>query len=123
MKKLCLLLLIFACVCCTQQIINRDTTFLDNHTFDEVWNASIKAVDDIDFTIDSVDKSAGFIAAESGPRVFEDVPPRLSILIEEVDGKVRIDCKVLQKEYIDIAGHGRRTVKNFLAALNMNLNR
>jgi hypothetical protein len=123
MKKWLLTPLLIACLCCTQQVINRDTTFLDNHSFEEIWNASIEAVDDIDFTIASMDKSSGFISAESGPRIFEDNPPHLSITIEEINGKVMVECKVLQKEFIDIAGHGRRTIKNFLAALNMNLNR
>ena len=116
-----LLVLIF--LSCTQQIVNQDMTFLDNHSFDEVWEASIKAVNDIDFTIDSVDKTAGFISAESGMRVFESSPPRLSIMIKEMNGKVRVNCRVLQKEHIDLGGHGRKTVRNFMTALNMNLNR
>lgn len=123
MRKFWLALLIFALVSCTKQIINQDMTFLDNHTFDEVWKASIKAVDDIDFTIDSVDRETGFISAESGKRVLESTPPRLSIMINEMYGKVRVKCKVLQKEYVDLGGHGRRTVRNFMTALNMNLNR
>ena len=127
MKKfllvLLLALLVLLFLSCTKQIINQDMTFLDNHTFDEVWEASIKAVNDIDFTIDSVDKAAGFISAESGMRAFESSPPRLSIMIKEMDGKIRVDCKVLQKEHIDLAGHGRKTVRNFMTALNMNLNR
>ena len=116
-----LLVLIF--LSCTKQIINQDMTFLDNHSFDEVWEASLKAVNDIDFTIDSVDKTTGFISAESGMRVFESSPPRLSIMIKEMNGKVRVNCRVLQKEHIDLAGHGRKTVRNFMTALNMNLNR
>jgi hypothetical protein len=123
MKKLLLASLVLAFLSCTQQIVNQDTTFLDNHGFDEVWEASLKAVNDIDFTIDSVDKDAGFISAESGMRVFESSPPRLSIFIKEMNGKVRVDCRVLQKEHIDLGGHGKKTVRNFMTALNMNLNR
>jgi len=123
MKKFWLVLMFFLFVSCTQQIINQDITFLDNHTFDDVWEASIKAVNDIEFTIDSVDRETGFISAESGKRVFESTPPRLSIMIKEFNGRVRVDCKVLQKEVIDLAGHGKRTVRDFMAALNMNLNR
>jgi len=123
MNKFWLVLLIFAFASCTQQIINQDMTFLDKHTFDEVWEASIKAVDDIEFTIDSIDKETGFISAESGRRVFESNPPRMSIMITEMNSKVSVDCKVLQKEYIDLGGHGMKTVRNFMTALNMNLNR
>lgn len=123
MKKFWLILLVFAFASCAEQIINRDMTFLDNHTFDEVWEASIKAVDDIEFTIDSLDKETGFISAESGRRVFESNPPRVSIIITDMNGKVSVDCKVLQKEYIDLGGHGKKTVRNFMTALNTNLNR
>jgi hypothetical protein len=123
MKKLRILLIVFSFLSCTEQIINQDSTFLDNHTFEEVWEASIRAVNDIDFTIDSMDKETGFISAESGKRVFENEPPRISIMITTMDNKVSVDCRVLQKEFIDLGGHGRRTVRNFMTALNMNLNR
>ena len=123
MKKLMVLLIVLTFLSCTEQIINQDSTFLDNHTFDEVWEASIRAVKDIDFTIDSMDKETGFISAESGKRIFESEPPRLSIMIKKMDSKVSVDCRVLQKEFIDLAGHGKRTVRNFMTALNMNLNR
>jgi len=123
MKKFWLILLVFAFASCTEQIINQDMTFLDNHTFDEVWEASIKAVNDIEFTLDSVDKETGFISADSGRRVFERNPPRMSIIIAEMNSKVSVDCKVLQKEFIDLGGHGMKTVRNFMTALNLNLNR
>lgn len=123
MKKLMALLIVLTFLSCTQQIINQDTTFLDNHTFDEVWEASVRAVRDIDFTVDSMDKATGFISAESGKRVFESESPRLSIMIKKMDSRISVDCRVLQKEFIDLAGHGKRTVRNFMAALNMNLNR
>ena len=123
MKKLMVLLIVLTFLSCTEQIINQDSTFLDNHTFDEVWEASIRAVKDIDFTIDSMDKETGFISAESGKRIFESEPPRISIMIREMDSKVSVDCRVLQKEFVDLAGHGKRTVRDFMTALNMNLNR
>jgi len=123
MKKLWILLIVFSFLSCTQQIINQDTTFLDNQTFEEVWEASVRAVKDIDFTVDSMDKETGFISAESGRRVFESRPPRLSIMIKEMYNKVSVDCRVLQKDFIDLGGHGKKTVRNFMTALNMNLNR
>ncbi|MCK4931464.1 MAG: hypothetical protein KAT01_04800 [Candidatus Aminicenantes bacterium] len=123
MKKLWIVFIVLTFLSCTKHIINQDTTFLDNHTFEEVWEASVRAVKDIDFTIDSMDKETGFISAESGRRVFESRPPRLSIMITEMDSKVSVDCRVFQKEFIDLGGHGKKTVRNFMTALNMNLNR
>lgn len=125
MKKFWLILVVLALVSCVKQTIKQEATFLENHTFDEVWNASIKAINDIEFTVDSMDKEAGFIAAERGRKAFvENAPPRLSVMIKEVGGKVYVDCKVLQKnQYIDLGGTGRKTVRNFMIALNQNLNR
>ncbi len=123
MRKICLLFPILIFICCTRQIINYDVTFLDNHTFDEVWEASIHAVNDIGFTIDSMDKSSGFLAAEKGASAFQDFPPKLSIIIKELGPKVSVDCKVYQKEYVDITGYGKKTVNKFMSALNVRLNR
>ena len=123
MKKMFICLLVLCLVSCIQQTIKTESLFLDGYTFDEVWVASIRSIDDIGFTVDSMDKSAGFIGAESGTNIGQEVPPRLSIMITEVRGKVYVDCKVLQKEqYIDLFGHGERTIRKFKTALNMNLN-
>ena len=124
MKKFWLILVVLALVSCVKQTIKQEATFLENHTFEEVWNASIKAINDIKFVVDSMDKDAGFIAADRGRHLFEKAPPRLSVMIKEVGGKVYVDCKVLQKnQYIDLGGTGRKTVRNFMIALNQNLNR
>ena len=122
MKKIFVVFLALALVSCVQQTINMESRFLDNYTFDEVWRASISAVNDIGFTIDSLDIEAGFIGAESGTHILQEAPPRLSIFITESSGRVFVDCKVLQKEqFIDLFGHGERTIRKFMTALNMNL--
>ncbi len=124
MKKFWLILVILVLVSCVKQTIKQETTFLENHTFEEVWNATIKAINDIEFTVDSMDKEAGFIGAERGRHVFENAPPRLAVMIKEVSGKVYVDCKVLQKnQVIDIGRRGKKAVRNFMMALNQNLNR
>ncbi len=124
MKKLLLAIMALAFVCCIRQTVHTGSTYLDSYTFEEVWAASIRAVNDIGFTIDSVDREAGFIAAESGTHIGQDVPPRFSIMIANSGGKVYVDCKVLQKEqFVDVFGHGKRTIRNFMEALNMNLRR
>jgi len=124
MKKLWLILVVLVLVSCVKQTINQEATFLENHAFEEVWNATIKAINDIEFTVDSMDKEAGFIGAERGRHVFEKAPPRLAVMIKEVSGKVYVDCKVLQKNLvIDIGGKGKKAVRNFMIALNQNLNR
>lgn len=124
MKKYLLGLLVLALMACIKQTINTDVTFFESHTFDEVWEASLKAVSDIDFTIDSVDRETGFITAERGRHTLQNAPPRLSIMIEEYGNKVSVRCRILQKEqYVDIFGFGGKTVREFMTALNLNLNR
>lgn len=123
MKKPLLAVLLLACVSCAIQTINTETDYWRNRTFDEVWEASIAAVNDIDFTIDSMDRETGFIGAESGRYVLGgDAPPRLSIMIKEFDNSVSVDCKVLQKEQlVDVFGIGKKIMREFMSALNQNL--
>ena len=107
---------------CIRQTIHRDMSFFENYTYEDVWLASVQAVNDIGFTIDNMDKTSGFIAAESGTHIGQEVPPRISIMISEFKGRIYVDCKVLQKEqFIDIFGHGKRIYRNFMVALNLNL--
>jgi hypothetical protein len=123
MKKLLLTILVLASFSCINQTVKTETAFLENRSFEEVWEASIRAVNDIEFTIDGVDKEAGFIGAERGSHPLGgDAPPRLSIMIREYDRRVRVDCKVLQKEqFIDVFGMGRKIGRDFMVALNQNL--
>jgi hypothetical protein len=123
MKKILLAILVMVCVCCIRQTVNTETTFLKNRTFEEVWEASIKAVNNIQFTIDSLDKEAGFIGAERGSHPLGgDAPPRLSIMVRKYDRDVSVDCKVLQKEqFIDPLGMGKKIIREFIVALNQNL--
>jgi hypothetical protein len=124
MKKLLLPLLVLACVSCAIQTVKTETSYWRNRTFDEVWDASIAAVNDIEFTIDSIDRDAGFIGAESGSYVLGgDAPPRLSIMIRDFGESVSVDCKVLQKEQlVDVFGIGKKIVREFMIALKQNLN-
>ena len=123
MKKFLLPLLILVFMSCAIQTVKTDTHYWRNRTFDEVWEASIDAVNDIEFTIDSIDRGTGFIGAESGRYVLGgDAPPRLSIMIREFDDGVSVNCKVLQKEQlVDIFGIGKKIVREFMIALNQNL--
>jgi hypothetical protein len=123
MKKIFLALLVLTSVSCAIQTVKTETNYWRNRTFDEVWEASIAAVNDIEFTIDSMDRETGFIGAESGRYILGgDAPPRLSIMIREFDNSVMVDCKVLQKEQlVDVFGIGKKIMREFMFALNQNL--
>ena len=120
-KKILLVILIFSLVCCVKQRINSESTYFESFSYDEVWEASLRAIKDIDFTIDSLDKDVGFIAAERGAHVLQDHPPRLSITIERWQDRISVHCRVFQKEYVDFFGLGRKTVREFMLALKLNL--
>ena len=123
MKKFLIIFFLVAATACLQQTVHQRSTFLDNHTFDDVWDATIKAVNDIKFTVDSVDRESGFIGAQRGKDVLQHAPPRLSIMITNLGGRVFVDCKVLQQDqFVDIMGYGNRTIRELLTALNANLN-
>ena len=123
MKKLWVILLVLVFISCVKHPIKLEATYLENRTFEEVWNASVKAINDIEFIVDSMDKEAGFIAAERGRHLLERSPPKLSIMIQEVGGKVYVDCKAQKKElFIDIGGTAKKAVRKFMIALNQNLN-
>jgi hypothetical protein len=123
MKYFLAALLTLACLSCINQTVSTESTFLEGHTYDQVWDASIKAVSDIDFTIDGMDRESGFIGAESGPHVLAgDSPTRISIMIREYEEKVGLNCRVLQKEqFVDLFGVGKKIVNDFLIAVNQNL--
>lgn len=123
MKKYLVAVMILACLSCINQTVETESTFLDGHTYEEVWKASIKAVNDIDFTIDGMDRETGFIGAESGPHMLGgDGPMRLSIMINEYGERVCLDFRVVQEETpIDLFGIGKKIVREFLIALNQNL--
>jgi len=124
MKKYLLAVMILACLSCINQTIKTESMFLDGYTYEEVWEASIRAVNNIDFTIDSMDIEAGFIGAESGSHILGGKgPTRLSIMIREDGEHVSLDCRVLLKEqFIDPFGVGKKIVRDFMMALNQNLN-
>ena len=124
MKKVLILLMVLVSVACIKQTVHHTSTFLDGHSYGEVWSASLRAVHDIHFTVDSVDRAAGFISAESGPHIGQEIPPRLTVMISRSRDRVFVECRMLQKDqYIDLFGHGKRTIRRFFTALNMNLNR
>jgi hypothetical protein len=125
MRKFLAVAMILAFISCINQTVKTESTFLEGRSYEEVWEASIRAVNDIDFTIDSMDKLSGFIGAESGQHILGgDAPPRLSIMIKEYGESVNVDCRVLQKEqFVDLFGVGKKIVRDFWMALNQNLNR
>ncbi|NIM91160.1 MAG: hypothetical protein GTO17_09455 [Candidatus Aminicenantes bacterium] len=110
MKKILMVLVAFSFTSYFHQI----------HTFDEVWQASIKTVDEIGFKIENLDRNAGFIGAENGCL---GCPLRLLIMVTEFKGRVYMDYKVLQKKpENDPSEEDKETIRKFIMAMNRNLN-
>ncbi len=75
----------------SMQVRKEQSTFYQDHSFDEVWNASIKAIRDIGFTIKNMEKESGFIYAEGGRNVWtQNEPPQLNVTITLVSAITRM---------------------------------
>ena len=123
-KAIALIIPIILLSACIRQTVNIKTSVFDGYSYLEVWRASIRAVNDIEYTVYTTDRDSGFIGAECGPYVFQELPPRLSIMIHDDYGRVYVECKVVQMDqFIDVFGYGKKTVRRFMRSLNEHLRR
>lgn len=93
-------------------------------SFDEVWSAAMKAVDDIEFTIRKMIKESGFIYAEGrrNPSPLY-LPPHMNVIIREENGRINVNCHVVLPGQITDFEASKRYVRWFFKDLNKNLNR
>lgn len=109
---------------CLHQTVRTTSTVYDGFALGEVWNAALRTLHDLDFSIYALDNHAGFIGAEGPMPIFHELPPRLSVFISRRYGTVYVDCKVIQPDQlVDVFGYGRKTAHLFYRTLNRNLHR
>ena len=100
----------------------QETKTFKDHTFGEVWEAAIRAVDEIDFVIQKRLVKSGFIYAQG--REAQDsiyLPPHMNIYIRREYGEISVHCHVVIPD--DPANYDVSSgyVDMFFAALNRNL--
>ena len=101
----------------------QDVSFLDGHAYNEVWTASIRALSDIRFTVDDMDKDSGYIFATADKRnvVTQTNQAQLKILLTEEGGRVCLTCQAIQPGQIVDYGAGKKNIAKFKVALNARL--
>ncbi len=76
--------------------ISQDTKFYANPSFEDVWTASMKAIEDLGFMIREEIKDRGLLDAvgeiESNPGF---LPPILNVLILQEAGQIKVNCLAL----------------------------
>ncbi len=106
----------------SMQVKQEASEFYENYSFDEVWVASLRAIQDIGFTIKNTERDSGLIYAEGGRNVItQNEAPQLNIMIIDTGGKVHVDCRAVQPSQIVDYGAGKKNINNFLIALNKRL--
>lgn len=115
---------LFFISCVSIQVRRAETIFFRKFSFDEVWRASIQAINDLGFEIRVKEEWRGFIFAEREklPHSTLHLPPQLRVNIEKEGRWIKVDCEVvLIGKKIDYYWTRRRTVNLFFKALKKNL--
>lgn len=91
------LVCVFSIACASIEVPGREAEFyklFNNISFDEIWNASLKALDDLGLIIGDKNKEKGYIYAKKR----EDHPigtPAMEIFIREENGEIKVACEPL----------------------------
>lgn len=112
--------------CASTGVIKERTRYFEKNTFDQVWEAALAALKDLNYEIMETVSWKGFIYAEREipPRSSLRLPVQLSIHIGEDEqlGWIKVDCEAIligSKE--DYSGERRRTTALFFKALRKRL--
>ncbi|MFQ6069170.1 MAG: hypothetical protein ACE5LC_01440 [Candidatus Aminicenantales bacterium] len=119
--SVCLILLLLLS-CASTGVIKERTRYFERYTFDQVWEASLAALKDLNYEIMETARWRGFIYAERKnlPHSTLRLPLQLSVHIGEDEelGWIKVDCEAIlvgsKKDYSEVK---RRTESQFFTAL------
>lgn len=117
-------IILFFVSCVSTQMQKTETIYLRKFSFDEVWRASLQAVNDLGFEIRAKEEWKGLIYAEREkiPHSVLHLPPQMRVNIEKKGRRIKVDCEViLVGKEIDYYWTRRRTANLFFKALRKNL--
>jgi hypothetical protein len=97
--------------------------------FDDVWAASLKALNEMEFTVTSTKKDqiglpafkkwSGTITAEGSKNVLlQAKPPRLNITVRDKGGKIEVICEAIQDKQMIDYGISSKNKNRFLEILD-----
>lgn len=91
-------------------------------TFDEIYNAAIQSLDDIEFVLRNEIKPSGFLHAQArnnpDPRY---LPPHMNIMVREEKGGIRMRCHVVVPSRSHTFGSEQSYANRFFKALDKHL--
>ena len=102
--------------------IYQKTQSYNNRSFNAVWTAALKSIDEVEFVVRKATKNIGLIHAE--PKVNPDpryLSPRMNVIIREENGKIDVNFNIELPGQIDDSGKRRTYADRFFKALRKNL--
>lgn len=102
--------------------IYQKTQSYKKFSFDDVWSAALRSIDEIDFTVRNATKEIGLIHAEAkinpDPRF---LPPLMNVIIREENSRIDVNFHIELPGQRDDTGKRRSYVNQFFKALKKNL--
>jgi hypothetical protein len=119
-----LAVLLFSAACFMSPRVHLAAQEFRGRTFNEVWDASLWAIRDMNLTVISMNRRGGMIGADPAGYPYHHYPPLLSVLIRGNSRAVFVECRISQMDRRgEAVGFGRRNVREFFTALNYHLGR
>jgi hypothetical protein len=120
-----ILLALISCVSLRQNDpidIFQKTQSYKKFSFDEVWSAALKSIDEMGFIIRKATKKIGLIHAEAkmnpDPRY---LPPLMNVIIKEENSRIDVNFHIELPGQRDDTGKRRTYTNQFFKALERNL--
>ena len=102
--------------------IYQKTQSYKNLSFDEVWSAALKSIDEMGFIIQSAKKKIGLIHAEAKMNPDPQfLPPRMNVIIREENSRIDVNFHIELPGQRDDTGKRRTYANRFFKALKRNL--
>ena len=102
--------------------IYQRTQSYKNVSFDDVWSAVLRSVEEVEFVVRNAAKEVGLIKAVA--KVNPDpghLPPVMNIVIREENGRVEVNFHIERPGQRDDSGKRRAYADRFFRALKQNL--
>ncbi|MFP4081976.1 MAG: hypothetical protein ACLFVG_04365 [Candidatus Aminicenantes bacterium] len=125
---------LFSSCLASLQVKKQRSSSYENISFSQVWEAALKSVEDMGFTIKEANKEEiklpafsewkGVISAEGEKNALTQVkPPQLYVTLREKGGRIEVDCQATQPRQMIDYGETKKNLRRFFEYLSQNLSR
>jgi hypothetical protein len=102
--------------------IYQKTQSYKNRSFDDVWSAAFKSINEMGFLVLNTTKKVGLIHAEAKMNPDPQfLPPRMNVIIREEDSRIDVNFHIEQPGQKDDTGKRRIYANQFFKSLKKNL--